>query len=99
MKLASCRSLDYSWDVALPYRHADGIANWGSYRFFFYAGDRSEPRHVHVERDRNLAKFWFDPVRLQMSGGFGRSEISRIQNLVEENSEILARSWNEFFNR
>lgn len=71
----------------------------GPYRFFFYAGDRDEPQHVHVERDNNVAKFWLDPVRLQTLGGFSRTEISRIQTLVEDNREMLARSWNEFFNR
>jgi hypothetical protein len=70
----------------------------GPYRFFFYAGDRDEPQHVHVERDHNLAKFWLNPVSLQMSGGFGGSETNRIQNIVEKNREALARSWNEFFN-
>jgi hypothetical protein len=71
----------------------------GPYRFFFYAGDRDEPQHVHAERDNNLAKFWLDPVRLQTGGGFSRRELSRIQTLVEDNRELLARSWNEFFNR
>lgn len=66
---------------------------------FSYAGDRDEPLHVHVERDNNLARFWLDPVRLQTSGGFSRIEISRIQKLVEDNIEMLVRSWNEFFNR
>ena len=27
----------------------------GPYRFFFYSGDRDEPSHVHVERERNKA--------------------------------------------
>ena len=71
----------------------------GPYRFFFYSGDRDEPQHVHVERDNNIAKFWLDPVTLQTSGGFSGSEINRIKSLVEENREILAGSWNEFFNR
>ena len=71
----------------------------GPYRFFFYAGDRDEPEHVHVERDENVAKFWLDPVRLQRSGGFSSSEINRIQNLVEDNREDLIRSWNEYFSR
>ena len=70
----------------------------GPYRFFFYSGDRDEPVHVHVERDKNLAKFWLAPVRLQTSGGFPKSEINRIRKLVEDNEELLARSWNEFFN-
>ena len=71
----------------------------GPYRFFFYAGDGDEPQHVPIERDNNLAKFWLDPVTLQTLGGFSRTEIGRIQKLVEDNGEMLARSWNEFFNR
>jgi hypothetical protein len=71
----------------------------GPYRFFFYAGDRDEPEHVHIERDDHLAKFWLDPVRLQSSGGFGSSEINRIQKLVADNRQVLIRSWNEYFSR
>lgn len=26
----------------------------GPYRFFFYAGDRNEPQHIHVERDDKI---------------------------------------------
>ncbi len=69
----------------------------GPYRFFFFAGDRAEPPHVHVERERNRAKFWLDPVRLQESGGFARSEINRIAALVELNCETLLEAWDEFF--
>lgn len=69
----------------------------GPYRFFFYAGDRNEPPHVHVEREDNKAKFWLSPVRLQGGRGFSRSEILQIQRLVEENAQVLLRGWNEFF--
>lgn len=71
----------------------------GPYRFFFYAGDRNEPAHVHIERDDNLAKFWLDPVRLESSGGFNRKDINTIQKLVEENQTLLLERWNEFFSR
>ena len=54
--------------------------------------------HVHIERDNKLAKFWLDPVRLQTSRGFGKSETSRLLRLVEDNTDSLMRSWNEFFN-
>ena len=54
----------------------------GPYRFFFYAGDRNEPPHVHIERDDRIAKIWLDPVRLERSGGFSRIEIGRIQRVV-----------------
>ena len=74
------------------------VLRHGPYRFFFYAGDGGEPPHIHVERDKNTAKFWLDPVRLQNSGGFGRTELNRIQRLVEDNGEDLLRSWNDYFN-
>jgi hypothetical protein len=69
----------------------------GPFRFFFYAGDVGEPLHVHVERDDCEAKFWLDPVRLERSRGFGRKEINRVRELVEEHREQLLESWNEFF--
>jgi hypothetical protein len=46
----------------------------GPYRAFFYAGDRDEPPHVHVERDRSKAKYWLEPVALVSSSGFSRGE-------------------------
>ena len=69
----------------------------GPYRFFFYANDRDESPHIHVERENNKAKFWLRSVRLHQSGGFSRAEINHIQRLVEENEEKFLRRWNEFF--
>ena len=69
----------------------------GPYRFFFYSGDRDEPLHIHVERDNHTAKFWLQPVRLQNSGGFKSKELSRIQDLVEENQARFVEAWNEHF--
>jgi hypothetical protein len=68
------------------------------YRFFFYAGDRDEPPHVHVERENKRAKFWIDPVRLQRSIGFTRTQVQRIQELVQKHREHLLRHCNEYFN-
>jgi hypothetical protein len=69
----------------------------GPYRFFFYSGDREEPPHVHIERDDSEAKFWLDPVRLEWSRGFGRKEIGRLQQIIEENRQQLLGSWHEYF--
>ena len=41
-----------------------------------YSADGNEPPHVHVEHDEKIAKFWLDPVRIQASGGFNRTEIT-----------------------
>ena len=55
----------------------------GPYRFFFYAGDRHEPAHVHIERDASKAKFWLEPISLQSSTGFSRAELNTIYRLIE----------------
>ena len=73
------------------------VVRIGPYRFFFYAGDREEPPHVHVERGDDVAKYWLDPVRLQRSVGFGRVELRRIHWLVEHHRERILRSWHEYF--
>jgi hypothetical protein len=70
----------------------------GPYRFFFYAGDESEPPHVHVERDENEAKYWLDPVRLARSYGFSAKELNSIEKIVIANQPLLQERWNEFFN-
>lgn len=70
----------------------------GPYRFFFFAGDRGEPLHIHVERDGNTAKFWLDPIRIQSSGGFNRQEIGKISKIIYENEKLLIEAWNEYFN-
>jgi hypothetical protein len=50
-----------------------------------------------VEREAFGAKFWLDPVRIERSRGFGRSEIRRIEKIVEENSDPFLRAWYEYF--
>ena len=60
-------------------------------------GDRSEPPHVHVERENKVAKFWLAPVRLQSSGRFRAHEIRRIQGLVEEHEQEFLEAWYEYF--
>jgi len=69
----------------------------GRYRFFFYSADRTEPPHVHVERDTNRAKFWLDPVRLARSGGYGATELNQIERLVIAQEQHLLRAWHEYF--
>jgi hypothetical protein len=75
------------------------VLRLGPYRFFFYAGDREEPPHIHVEREDQLAKFWLEPVRLQRSVGFSRVEIQRIHRLVLGHRKELLRSWHEYFSK
>jgi len=71
----------------------------GPYRFFFYANENDEPAHIHVQRDRALAKFWLKPVAYASSSGFSAQELSKLLRLVEENRVAIEEAWNEFFGR
>jgi hypothetical protein len=74
------------------------VFRYGPYRFFFYAGDRSEPVHVHVERDAKIAKFWVAPCKLEASGGFNRAELAKIQKIVKEYQADIEEAWHGYFN-
>jgi hypothetical protein len=68
------------------------------YRFYFYAGDRNEPPHVHVERGDGLAKIWLEPLPTpQYFEGFKEQEKKDIVKLVIENHELLKSKWYDFF--
>jgi Domain of unknown function (DUF4160) len=69
----------------------------GPYRFFFFSNEGGEPAHVHVQRERMLAKFWLRPVQLARSTGFSPRELRRIELLVTEHSAALLEAWNEHF--
>ena len=73
------------------------VLRLGPYRLFFYASDRDEPYHIHVERDDMVAKFWLDPVRLQSSGGFSRADLNRIRDAIVEHRVSLMEAWDEYF--
>jgi len=69
----------------------------GPYRFFFYAGDRHEPAHVHIERDSSKTKFWLEPISLQSSSGFSRADLNAIYRLIEQNHQLLLQHWHDYF--
>lgn len=71
----------------------------GPYRFFWYSIDGNEPPHVHVERDRDTAKFWLDPIRVERNTRFKTKELNRIRQIIEAHrDEWLARWRREFGN-
>ena len=69
----------------------------GSFRFFFYSNEQGEPAHIHVQRDRMLAKFWLKPVSLAGSTRFSPRDLRQIERLVVENRETLMERWDEYF--
>lgn len=69
----------------------------GPYGFIFFSSDRDEPPHIHVKRDRQLAKFWLEPIVLEKNRGFKDYELNQIEKIIEENRQILLEAWYDFF--
>ena len=73
------------------------LATVGPYRFFFYSNERGEPPHVHVRRDRKLAKFWLAQVQLADSKRFAAHELREIEQIVQDRAAEFLEAWNEYF--
>ena len=69
----------------------------GPYSFVFFSSDRPEPPHIHVKRDRQIVKFWLEPIALAKNHGFAEHELNRVQRLVVEHREELLEAWREYF--
>lgn len=67
----------------------------GPYRFFFYSSDCHEPKHVHVRRERNVCKFWLEPITLSNNNGFSAQELYRISRLITTHLYQILEAWDE----
>lgn len=76
------------------------IFRYKGYRFFFYSNEGS-PReliHVHIRSSDGEAKFWIEPkVHLDSSNGFNAQILRELTQVVEQNIDIIERTWNEYF--
>ena len=71
------------------------ILRIGPFRFFFYSNEDGEPVHIHVQRDRMLAKFWLASVSLASSTRFPPRELRKLELLVIKYRELFLEAWNE----
>lgn len=70
-------------------------------RFFFFS-DEHDPIHVHVAKGKGnmgmRAKFTLFPVELVSNFGLSASELKIAREVIEENRDLFAQRWNEYFN-
>lgn len=65
--------------------------------FRFYSNDHT-PIHIHVIKGDARAKFTIEPVTLVENYGLKPAEIKLAESVIEENKELIAQHWNQFFN-
>jgi hypothetical protein len=67
----------------------------GPYRVSFYSSDCAEPPHVHVQRDREEAKIWLEPLEVVWNHGYSSHELRKVTRIVEDNHAKIMRKWDE----
>ena len=82
----------------LARQDAHSSQNW-ALQVFFFSNEGTEPPHIHVQRDRGLAKFWLQPVALARVTGFRAVELRRVEKLIDNHRERFLEAWHEYFGR
>ena len=72
-------------------------------RFLFYSNDH-EPIHVYVVKGKGQvkesARFNILPeIELVENNGLKSNELKIAEMVIEENLELIAEKWNEYFNK
>lgn len=73
---------------------------WKGYKFFFFSneGNPREEVHVHVRKGEAVAKVWLKPVvNLASSYHLSSKELKEILKVIEDNTKLIERKWNEHF--
>lgn len=76
------------------------VFRYKGFRFFFYSneGNPREPVHVHARGEGGEAKFWLSPaVHVAMSDGLSARTLRELSGVVEQNVELIERTWHEYF--
>ena len=69
----------------------------GPYSFIFFSSDQGEPPHIHVKRDKQIVKFWLEPIALSKNKGFKNHELNKIERLVKKHRQRLLEEWHDYF--
>ena len=55
---------------------------------------------MHLENGDGLAKIELEPeIKLVENNGLQSNELKMAEMVIEENKELIAEKWNEFFNK
>lgn len=62
---------------------------------FFYSGDCSEPRHVHVANGKQEAKVWVDSLTIARVKRMSGRDVEIVRRIVRENRAAILEVWRD----
>jgi hypothetical protein len=65
------------------------------YRLFFFSFDCGEPKHIHIQRERKVCKYWMEPIALASNHGFNAVELNSVRQILKDNRIKILEAWNE----
>jgi hypothetical protein len=63
--------------------------------FFFYSNESQEPVHIHVRKTGGFAKFWIEPVELELAQGMKIQDLKIAEGLINDNIVLIKEKWHE----
>ncbi|NOZ69400.1 MAG: DUF4160 domain-containing protein [Deferribacteres bacterium] len=50
---------------------------------------------MHVQREKNVCKFWLEPIVLSKNYGFTSRELNTIREIIYTNRKKIVEAWHE----
>ncbi len=69
------------------------------YRFYFFAEERREPAHIHVDKGSGTAKLWLKDLAIAYTEDLKPAEVRELLRLARQHHQFLVQAWNEFERR
>lgn len=69
------------------------------YKFRFYSSDFLEPPHIHIIKDRKVAKIWLNPIQVAYNRGYNQPTLNKLIKLTETHQIQLLEAWRAYFDQ
>lgn len=73
------------------------------WRFYFYANERNEPMHIHVQKAEENGKFWIDVENYSVieakSYKMSSQDIREVKKIIFDHFDLVVKAWKDFQKR
>lgn len=69
------------------------ILEENGYSVMVFTREPKEPAHVHVMKDRKLAKFWLESLEVAKNRGYRSHELTAIRRIIKAHQPRLKKAY------